>query len=87
MGSGQIDSLEHLESKIVVLDHHKPIRKSRKVIQVKPGSVDTEVVLEIPGGAHIVSIITKESAENLEVAVGKQAYAIIKASSVMIGID
>jgi len=39
------------------------------------------------GGAQIVSIITKESAENLGLAVGKQVYAVINASSVMIGID
>jgi len=36
MGSGQIDSLEHIEAKIAVLDHHKPIRKSKKVVQVNP---------------------------------------------------
>lgn len=36
MGSGQIDSLEHLDAKIAVLDHHKPIRKSKKVVQANP---------------------------------------------------
>ncbi|HEX7392104.1 MAG TPA: DHH family phosphoesterase, partial [Thermoplasmata archaeon] len=36
MGSGQIDSLETLEAKLAALDHHKPIRKSRKVVQVNP---------------------------------------------------
>src|SRR5512137_667244 len=36
MGSGQIDSLEHLDAKVAVLDHHKPIRKSKKVVQVNP---------------------------------------------------
>jgi len=58
-----------------------------KVIQVKPGVVNTEVVLELPGGGQIVSIITKESAENLGLTVGKPAYAVVKASSVMIGVD
>ncbi len=58
-----------------------------KVVQVKPGAVNTEVILELPGGAQVVSIITKESAENLGLATGKQAYAVIKASNVMIGID
>jgi molybdopterin-binding protein len=43
--------------------------------------------LELPGGAQIVSIITKESADNLGLAVGKAAYAVIKASSVMIAVD
>lgn len=36
MGSGQVESLEHLEAKIAVLDHHKPIRKSKKIVQVNP---------------------------------------------------
>ncbi len=58
-----------------------------KVKQVKAGAVNTEVVIELPGGAEIVSIITKESADNLGLASGKQVYAIIKASNVMVGID
>jgi molybdopterin-binding protein len=58
-----------------------------KVKQVKPGAVNTEVILELPDGAQIVSIITKESAENLGLAVGKSAYAIIKASNVMIAVE
>ena len=58
-----------------------------KVITVIPGAVNTEVIIELPGGAQIVSIITKESAENLKLKKGKPAYAVIKASNVMIAID
>jgi molybdopterin-binding protein len=58
-----------------------------KVTQLKLGAINTEVILDLPGGAQIVSIITKESAENLGLAVGKSAYAVIKASSVMIAVD
>jgi molybdopterin-binding protein len=58
-----------------------------KVKQVKPGVVNTEVIVELPGGSEIVSIITKESADRLGLAIGKEAYAIIKASNVMIGIE
>lgn len=58
-----------------------------KIVQVKPGIVNTEVILELSGGTQIVSIITKESAENLGLANGKQAYAVIKASNVMIAVD
>jgi RecJ-like exonuclease len=36
MGSGQIDHLETLDAKLVAFDHHKPIRKSRKVVQANP---------------------------------------------------
>jgi molybdopterin-binding protein len=58
-----------------------------KIIQIKSGAVNSEIILELPGGAQVVSIITKESAENLDLSVGKQAYAVIKASNVMIAVD
>jgi molybdopterin-binding protein len=58
-----------------------------KVKDVKPGVVNSEVVVELPGGIQIVSVITKESAENLGLAEGKEVYAVIKASNVMIAID
>jgi molybdopterin-binding protein len=58
-----------------------------KVVQIKVGAVNSEVILELPGGAQVVSIITKESAENLGLAPGKTAYAVIKASNVMIAVD
>ncbi len=58
-----------------------------KVVQIKAGAVNTEVIVELPGGAQVVSVITKESAENLGLAVGKQVYAVIKASNVMIAVD
>ena len=58
-----------------------------KIVHITPGAVNSEVILELPGGAQVVSIITKESAESLGLEVGKQAYAVIKASNVMIAID
>jgi molybdopterin-binding protein len=58
-----------------------------KIKQITPGAVNSEVIIELPGGAEIVSIITKTSADKLGLAPGKQAYAIIKASSIMIGVD
>jgi molybdopterin-binding protein len=58
-----------------------------KVKEVKPGAVNSVVILELPGGLEIVSMITKESAEKLELQPGKEAYAVIKASNVMIGVD
>jgi len=58
-----------------------------KVKSVKPGAVNTEVVVELSGGAVITSIITRESAENLALAAGKDVYAVVKASNVMIAVD
>jgi len=58
-----------------------------KVAEVRPGNVNTEVVLDIPGGLQVVSMISKESAAHLGLKKGKIAYAVIKASSIMLAID
>jgi molybdopterin-binding protein len=58
-----------------------------KVKSVKPGAVNTEIIVELSGGDTVTSIITKESAERLALAVGKDVYAVIKASNVMIAVD
>jgi molybdopterin-binding protein len=57
------------------------------VKQVSPRAVNTEVTVELPGGATVVSIITKASAERLKLAAGKEVYAVIKASDVMIATE
>jgi len=58
-----------------------------KVKSVKPGVVNTEVVVVLSGGDIITSVITKESAERLALAEGKDVYAVIKASNVMIAVE
>jgi len=58
-----------------------------KVRKVTKGAVNTEVVIEVSGGAKVVSIITKASAEKLGLKKGKKVYAVIKASDVMIAKD
>jgi len=51
------------------------------------GPVNAEIDIELPGGDLITSIITHSSAEELHLAVGSTAYAVIKASNVMVGVD
>ena len=58
-----------------------------KIIKVSDGAVNTEILLELPGGDQVVSIISKESATKLDLKSGKAAYAVIKASNVMIAVD
>ncbi len=58
-----------------------------KVKSVKHGSVNSEVTIEIPRAAQIVSIITKKSAQGLRLSRGKDVYAVIKATNVMIATD
>ncbi len=58
-----------------------------KVVQVVKGAVNSEVTLELPGGEKLVSIITNTSVESLGLVEGKEAYAVIKASNIMVGVD
>jgi molybdopterin-binding protein len=58
-----------------------------KVKSVNQGAVNSEIVVQIPGGAEIVSIITKTSAQDLKLTEGMEVYAVIKASNVMIAVD
>jgi molybdopterin-binding protein len=58
-----------------------------KVVQIVKGAVNSEILIELPGGEKLVSIITNTSVESLALAEGKPAYAVIKASSIMIGVD
>ncbi len=57
------------------------------VKQIEPGSINTEVVLEIAPGVEITAIITKHSAETLLLAEGKEAYVIIKSTDVMVAVE
>ena len=58
-----------------------------KVKKITTGAVNSEIIIQLPGGAEVVSIITKESADALSLKEGKDVYAVIKASNVMIAID
>jgi molybdopterin-binding protein len=54
---------------------------------VTQGAVNTEVVIELPGGQEVVSVITKQSAERMNVQPGGKVYAVVKATDVLIGMD
>jgi molybdopterin-binding protein len=58
-----------------------------KVIRINQGSVNTEVIIELAPGLEITSIITRTSAEELGIEVGKKVYAVVKASNVLVGVD
>lgn len=55
--------------------------------RITPGAVNNEIVIELPGGEEIVSVITVAATESLGLREGQAAYAVIKASNVMIGVD
>ena len=58
-----------------------------KVKSIVTGAVNCEVVIEIAKGIEVTSVVTKASAKNLGLKKGKVAYAVIKASSVLVAID
>lgn len=58
-----------------------------KVIEVVDGAVNAQVTVELPGGQQVVSIITMDSVRSLGLEKGKEVYAVIKASNVMIATD
>jgi molybdate transport system regulatory protein len=61
-------------------------RLAGAIARVEAGAVNTEVVIELAGGGSVAAIVTRESSETMGLAVGGQAAAIFKASSVIIGV-
>ena len=57
------------------------------VRKIERGSVNAEITLEIAPNLLIISIITLDSVDGLALKEGQMAYAVIKASNVMIGVD
>jgi molybdopterin-binding protein len=57
------------------------------ILTIERGAVNAEVTLEVAPNITIVSVITNDAVEALKLKVGERAYAVIKASSVMIGVD
>jgi molybdate transport system regulatory protein len=57
------------------------------VVRCLPGEVNTEVILELPGGKVMSAIVTSESVKNLGIKVGVKACALIKASHVILAVN
>lgn len=58
-----------------------------RVARIVHGAVNDEVELELRGGGRIVAIVTHESTQHMGLAVGAQAIALVKASSVVVATD
>lgn len=57
------------------------------VKSINHGAVNSEVVIEVAPEVEVVSVVTKASAESLGLKPGSTAYAVIKASNVMVAVD
>ena len=58
-----------------------------KIIDIQEGAVNGIVKIDIGGGNIISSTISMNAIKEFNLEVGKEAYAVIKATSVMVGID
>ncbi len=58
-----------------------------RVMKIFQGAVNSEVTLEVAPGVELVSMITKTSVQSLGLTEGRDAFAVIKASSVMIAVE
>ncbi len=58
-----------------------------KVVSVEKGAVNSIVKLEVLGGNTISATITNAAVEELGLTAGADALAVVKATSVMVGID
>jgi molybdate transport system regulatory protein len=73
-------------------DEEAPLKLSARnclrgvVSRIARGTVNSEVVMDLKGGVSVVAIVTHASARALELAPGKPAHAIFKASSVILGV-
>jgi len=58
-----------------------------KIVEIERGAVNAIVVIDIGGGNTVTSSISLRAVEELGLRVGGEAYAVIKATSVMVGVD
>ncbi|MGH8854662.1 MAG: TOBE domain-containing protein [Telluria sp.] len=56
------------------------------ISRLQPGAVNTEVVIDLPGGGSVAAVVTNDSSEALGLAPGKKVAAIFKASSVILAV-
>jgi molybdopterin-binding protein len=58
-----------------------------KVVEVAKGATTAHVRIDVGGGTVVTAAITNEAVDDLQLKVGDQAYAVVKASDVMVGED
>jgi molybdopterin-binding protein len=57
------------------------------IIEIRKGATTAHIRIDIGNGAVITSSITNEAVDELGLAVGNDAYAVVKASDVMVAVD
>jgi molybdopterin-binding protein len=57
-----------------------------KIVEITKGATTSHVLIDI-GGSIVTASITNEAVDDLKLEKGKQAYAVVKASDVMVAVD
>ncbi|MFT8736716.1 MAG: TOBE domain-containing protein [Zymomonas mobilis] len=57
-----------------------------KIVKISKGATTSHVILDA-AGTQLMASITNEAVEDLKLAEGKSAVAVIKASDIMVGIE
>lgn len=60
-------------------------RLKGRIVEVTKGATTAHVRIEVGGGVVVTAAITNEAVDELQLEVGQEAYAVIKASDVMVG--
>ena len=58
-----------------------------KIVEVRKGAVTAHVKIDVGNGVVVTAAITNEATDELKLTEGDEAYAVVKASDVMVGRD
>lgn len=58
-----------------------------RIVEIREGAVNGSVMIDIGGGNIVTASITMDSIRELGLSEGLEVYAVIKATSVMVGVD
>lgn len=58
-----------------------------EIVDITKGATTAHVKIDIGGGTIVTASITNAAVDDLGLAPGRKAYAVIKASDVMVGVD
>jgi molybdopterin-binding protein len=86
MGGGPATASRPPKMKVTFMKLSARNQLKGRIVEIRKGATTAHVRIDI-GGQIVTASITNESADELKLAVGQTAYAIIKASSVMVGVD
>lgn len=87
------DAMALIKASLVLLSPDPNVRISArnqlrgKVAKVIPGSVNSEVKLQLPGARTLTAIVTNDAMQELRIAEGDSCTALIKASHVLVAVN